>query len=84
MDVPVDSNPTKGIVIVNIYTYDTVGQTAEEEGSDIILRLERAILIVIYVASRPIDANKSIPREEMVTLIKLTAEAGLEEQHTIL
>ena len=79
IDVPVDP---KGVV--DVYIDDTLGLTVEEEGSDNIMRLERAILLAIYVASRPKDANEPIPREEMAALNKLIAEAGLEEENTIL
>ena len=79
IDVPVDP---KGVV--DVYIDDTLGLTVEEEGSDNIMRLERAILLAIYVASRPKDANEPIPREEMAALNKLIAEAGLEEEKTIL
>ena len=46
VDIPV--NP-KGIA--EVYINDTCGLTVEDKGSDNVTRLERAILLAIYVAS---------------------------------
>ena len=70
--------------IVEVYIDDTCDLIVEDEGSNNIQRLERAIILAIYVASRPKDINEPIPREEMTALNKLIAEAGLEEKKTIL
>ena len=78
-DVPIDP---KGMV--EVYIDDTCGLTIDIAETNNTLRLERAILLAIYVASRPKDSNEPIPREEMAALNKLIAEAGLEEQKIIL
>ena len=71
-------------VTLDVYIYDTCGLTVKEEQSDNILRLERAILLAIYVTSRPMDVNEPIPQEEMAMLNRLIADAGLEDKKTIL
>ena len=79
VDVPV--NP-RGVT--DVYIDDTMGLTVDIEGSNNIMRLERAILLAIYTAARPKHSSEPIQREEMAALEKLIAEAGLEETKTIL
>ena len=66
VDVPV--NP-RGIV--DIYVDAKIGVTVGILGSN--------ILLAIHIAARAKDLLEPIPREEMVALTKLLAEAGLEE-----
>jgi len=79
VDVPV--NP-RGVT--DVFIDDTIGLTVDIEGSNNIIRLERAILLAIHVAARPKHSAEPIPREEMAALNKLLAEAKLEETKIIL
>ncbi len=67
-----------------MYIDDTIGLGVVMEGSNNVMRLERAILLAIYTAARPKLSTEPIPREEMAALNKLLAEAGCEEIKTIL
>ena len=79
VDVPV--NP-RGVT--DVYIDDTIGLTVDIDGTNNVMRLERAILLAIFTAARPKHPSEPIPREEMAALAKLLAEAGLEETKTIL
>lgn len=69
----------------DVYIDDTIGLVVVMEGSDSVMRLERAILLAIYTAARPKLSTEPIPREEMAALNKLClAEAGCKEIKTIL
>ena len=48
------------------------------------MRLERAVLLAMHFAARPKHVAEQIPSEEMAALMKLIAEALLEERKTIL
>jgi hypothetical protein len=54
------------------------------EGMGNAIRCERATLLAIDTCARPKHANEPIPREDMEARNKLHAEAGLEEQKTVL
>ena len=79
VDVPV--NPCG---VTDVYIDDTLGLAVDVEGSDNVMRLERAILLAIFTAAHPKHPSEPIPREEMAVLAKLLKEAGLEETKTIL
>jgi hypothetical protein len=79
VDVPIDPRG-----MVEVYIDDTIGLCVDIAESDNADRLERAILLAIHVAARPMHANEPLPREEMAALAKLLAEAGLEETKIIL
>jgi hypothetical protein len=44
--------------------------------------MERAPLLAIHMAARPVDHHKPIPHDEMAAKAKLSAEGTLEEQNT--
>ena len=79
VDVPVDPRG-----VTDVYIDDTMGLTVDLDGSNNIMRLERALLLAIYIAARQKHGSEPIPREEMAALNKLPAEAKLEEIKTIL
>ena len=69
---------------MDVYIDDTIGLTVDLPGSDNVTRLERATLLAIHVVARQKHLSEPIPREEMAALAKLLAEAGAEEEKTIL
>ena len=79
VDVPVDARG-----IADVYIDDIIGLTIDIPGSNNATRLERAILLALHTAARPVHPDEPIPRESMAALAKLIAEAGLEETKTIL
>ena len=53
-------NPTG---VTDVYIDDTMGLTVDLEGTNNIMRLERALILEIYTAARPKHASEPIPRE---------------------
>ena len=70
--------------MIDVYIDDKIGLTVDIPGSDNDVRLERALLLAIHAAARPLHSDEPIPRENMAALGKLIAEAGLEETKVIL
>ena len=79
VDVPVDPRG-----MVDVYIDNTIGLTVDLPGTDNVTRLERATLLAIHVVARQKHLSEPILREEMAALAKLLAEAGAEEEKTIL
>ena len=79
VDIPVDPKGVTGV-----YIDDTVGLTMDIEVSNNTMRLERAILLDIYMVVCPRHPSEPIPCEETTALAKLLAKAKLEETKTIL
>jgi hypothetical protein len=68
----------------NVYIDDLVQAAVIIDGTDNAIRCKHATLLAIDACARPKHPNEPISREEMEACIKLKAEAGLEEQKTIL
>ena len=66
----------------DIYIDDSTTVTVESE--DNCLRAERAVLLAIEIVGRREDKNDPIPRNHLVSLSKLKAEAALEEKKVLL
>ena len=79
VNIPVDDRGYS-----NIYIHDTLGISLDIPGSNNIELLSKAVLLAIFVLACPCHENKPIPKEEMVALAKLLAEAGPEEVKIIL
>ena len=79
VDINVDSQGMN-----DIYIDDLVSLTVEVEGSDNLIRCDRAPLLMFDTCSRPLDNNEPIPRETMEARNKLESKALLEETKTIL
>ena len=71
VDIPIDLQGTG-----DIYINDFIKTT--------IVRWERATLLAIDVTARPKHTSEPIPHEDFEARNKLSAEAGLEEQKTVL
>ena len=54
------------------------------KGTDNVVRCERATLLAIDVTARPKHTSEPIPHEDFEARNKLSAEAGLQEQKTVL
>jgi hypothetical protein len=54
------------------------------EGTDNVIRCEGATLLAIDISARPMHIREPIPREDFEACNKLSSEAGLEEQKTVL
>ena len=54
------------------------------EGTDNVVQCERATLLAIDITACPKHISEPIPREDFEARNKLSAEAGLEEQKTVL
>lgn len=67
-----------------MYLDDLIGLGIDIEGTDNITRAERAPMLAIHTCARPVHHNEPIPRQDMVSLNKLRAEAALTEIKTIL
>jgi hypothetical protein len=79
VNIPVDPRGTG-----DVYIDDLIQAAVIIDGTDNAIRCERATLLTIDACAWPKHPNKPIPREEMEARNKLEAEAGLEEQKTIL
>ncbi len=79
VDIDVDARGTN-----NRYIDDLISLVIEIEGSDNLLRCNRAPLLMFDTCSRPLDPNKPIPQEKMEARNKLESEAPLEETKVIL
>ena len=79
VDIPIDPRGTG-----DIYIDDFIETTIVIEGINNIVRCKRATLLAIDVTAHPRHINKPIPREDFEARNKLSAEAGLEEQKTVL
>jgi hypothetical protein len=66
----------------DIYIDDSIG-IAPDIG-DTPLRVNRAIPLAIKTFARPMDTNDQLPRQEIISLKKLKAEARLAETKTVL
>ncbi len=64
---------------MDVYIDNTMGLTINLLGTMNAEHLEAAIPLTIEVAACPNDANKQIPRKNMVVEDKLKAEGGLAE-----
>ena len=79
VDIPINPRGTG-----DIYIDDFIETTIVMEGTDNVVRCERATLLAIDVTARPKHINEPIPREDFEARNKLSAEAGLEELKTVL
>jgi hypothetical protein len=79
VDIPIDPRGTG-----DIYIDDFIETTIVIEGTDNVIRCERATLLAIDVSARPKHISEPIPREDFEARNKLSAEAGLEERKTVL
>lgn len=79
MDFPVDDRGT-----MDVYIDDTIGLTVDLPGTDNVKRMERAPLLAIHTAARPIHHSEPLPRDMMAAESKLAAEGALEEEKIIL
>jgi hypothetical protein len=77
--IPVDPRGTGDVYINNL-----IQATVIIDGFNNAIRCEQATLLAIYTCARLKHPNEPIPREDMEARNKLQAEAGLEEQKTIL
>ena len=72
----------------DLYIDDNAGVNLDdpddEQNENRITKARAAVPLAIHVTARPITENEPIPREEMLSLTKLLAEAGLEEICTLL
>ncbi len=79
VDIPVDLRGTR-----DVYIDDPNQATVIIDGTDNAIRCEQATLLAIDTCTRPKHPNKPIPQEDMEARNKLLAEAGLEEQKSVL
>ncbi len=79
VDIDIDARGTN-----NIYINDLILLVVKIEGSDNLLRCNRAPLLMFDTCSRPLDPNKPIPQETMEVRNKLELEDPLEETKVIL
>jgi len=79
VDIPIDPRGTG-----DIYIDDFIETTIVIEGTDNVVRCERATLLAIDVTKRPKHISEPIPREDFEARNKLSTEAGLKEQKTVL
>jgi len=70
--------------ITDVYIDDFVSLSVDMEGTDNLVRCDRAPLLGLNTMSRPLDPEEPIPRETMEALKKLEAEALLQEIKTVL
>jgi hypothetical protein len=68
----------------DVFIDDTLTQVVDLPGSDNVLRGERAVLLAVHILARPLLPQEPIPREAMAALLKLLAEAGMQETKTML
>jgi hypothetical protein len=79
VNIPVDPQGTS-----DVYIDDLVQAAVIINGTDNAIRCKRATLLATDACAQLKHPNKPIPWEEMEACNKLEAEAGLEEQKTIL
>jgi hypothetical protein len=79
VDIPINLRGMSDIYIDNL-----VSLAVEIEGTDNLVRSNRAPLLAFDTCARPLDPNELIPRKTMEARDKLAAEAMLEEQTMIL
>jgi hypothetical protein len=79
VDIPIDPQGTG-----NIYINDFIETTIVIKGTDNVIRCEQATLLAIDVSAHPKHISEPIPHEDFKACNKLSAEAGLEEQKTVL
>ncbi len=70
--------------MLHVYINDTIGLTVNLPDTDNTNQMERAPLLAMHMAARPVDHHKPIPRNEMAAKAKLSTEGALEKQKTIL
>ena len=70
--------------VTDVYIDNIMGLCVDLPSSNNALRLEKAILLVIHAASRPVHESEPIPRDKIAAITKLLAEVGLEEIKMIL
>ncbi len=66
------------------YIDNLISLTVDVEGTDNIVRCDRAPLLAFDTCSRPLHENEPNPQETMEAINKLESEALLEEQKVIL
>jgi hypothetical protein len=79
VDIPIDPRGTGDVYIDNF-----IETTIVIEGTDNIIRCKQATLLATNVSACPKHISEPIPREDFEALNKLSAEAGLKEQKTVL
>lgn len=79
VDIPINPRGVGELYIDNL-----IGATVDIPGSDHAQRLARAFLLAIFTAGRERHPDEPIPREDMVAMAKLLAEAGLSEDKIVL
>jgi hypothetical protein len=79
VDIPINPQGT-----ANVYIDDLISLTVDVEGSENLLRCDRAPLLAMDTCARPVDPEEPIPHKTMEARDKLAAEALLKEQKTIL
>ncbi len=79
VDFPVDPRG-----MLDVYIDDTVGLTVNLPDTDNADWMERAPLLAIHTAARPVDHHEPISHNEVATRAKLSAEGALKEQKIIL
>ncbi len=79
VDIPIDPRGSG-----DIYIDDFIETTIVIKETDNVTRCERATLLVIDVSARPKHIREPIPHEDFESRNKLSVEAGLEEQKTVL
>jgi hypothetical protein len=70
--------------MLDVYINDTIGLTVDLPDTDNANQMERARLLAIHMAVRPVDHREPILRNEMAAKAKLSTEGALEEQKIIL
>jgi len=79
VDIPIDPRGTGDINID-----DFIETTIVIDGTNNVIRCERAILLAIEISACPKHISEPIPREDFEARNKLSSEACLEEQKTVL
>ncbi len=65
--------------VLDVYIDDTIGLTVNLPDADNADQMERASLLAIHTAARPVDYHEPIPCNEMAAKAKLSTEGALEE-----
>ncbi len=79
VDIPVDARGTG-----DVYINDLIQATVVIDGTDNATQCECTTLLAIDTCVHSKHSNKPVPQEDMEARNKLQAEAGLEEQKTVL
>ena len=79
VDIPIDPRGTGDININNF-----IETTIVIDGTNNVIRCEQATLLAIEISACPKHISEPIPCEDFEARNKLSAEAGLEEQKTVL